>query len=64
VDYKFWRNLRNKENKTEEEILLLKLKNTIGTISEILVSNSKLHCTDERALQDIKNNINKVINDL
>lgn len=64
MDYKFWRNLKKKEDKTEEEILLLKLRNTIANISETLVDNSKLHCSDARALEDIKTNIDKVINEL
>ncbi|WP_160680755.1 hypothetical protein [Clostridium sp. C8-1-8] len=64
MDYKFWRNLRKKENKTDEEILLLKLRYTVMIIGEILVDNSKLHCTDEKALKDIRDSIDSVVNEL
>jgi len=64
MDYEFWRGLENKESKTEEEKLLLKLYYTIAIISETLVDNSKCHYTDERALEYIKKSVDEVINEL
>jgi hypothetical protein len=55
LDYKFWRNLRHKKDRTEVEDLLLELKNSVGTVSEILVSYSKQeYSSPERALEEIR----------
>lgn len=55
MDYKFWRNLRNKENKTEEELLLLKLHESVAIISEILVDYDKCHYSEGKAIEEIRN---------
>lgn len=55
MDYKFWRNLRNKENKTEEELLLLKLHESLAIVSEILVSYDKCHYSEGKAIEEIRN---------
>lgn len=38
---KDWRNLRLKENKTEQEELLLEFRYTLASISELVLSNAK-----------------------
>lgn len=60
MDYKFWRILRHKEHKTEEEKLLLKMRETYANISEILVSHSKCHCECEEALEQIRKAVQEV----
>lgn len=64
MDYKFWRQLRHKESKTEEEILLLKMRETYTFISETLVSYSKAHCDSEEALEEIRKAVGEISNEL
>ena len=64
MDYKFWRNLRKKENKTEKEQLLLKLRESIAIVSEILVGYDKCHYTEEKAIEEIRNTIKDVVNEM
>jgi hypothetical protein len=60
MDYKFWRQLRHKEDKTEEELLLLKMRETYTFISEALVSYSKCHCDSAEALEEIKKALSEI----
>ena len=64
MDYKFWRILRHKEYKTEEEELLLKMRETYAFISETLVTYSKCHCESEEALEKIRKAVQEVSNEL
>ena len=64
MDYEFWRNLRKKDNKTEEEKLLLELRESIAIVSEILVDYDKCHYSEEKAIEQIRNTINEVTNKL
>lgn len=64
MNYKFWSNLRKKENKTEEEQLILKLHESVATISEILIGYDKCHYTEEKVIEDIRKTIDQVINEL
>ena len=47
-------NIRHKENKTEEDELLLNYRRTLASISNILVSQSKGHIEDEYAIEKIR----------
>ena len=47
------RHIRKKKEKTEDE-MILDYYYRLATISEILVSNSKWHLTDEEAIQEIR----------
>lgn len=51
--------LRHKENKTEVEETLLKYRESLSLICEILVSESKEHISKEKALEEIRNCIQK-----
>ena len=51
---KDWRNLRLKENKTEQEELLLEFRYALASISELVLSNAKIELTDTQALEEIK----------
>lgn len=57
-EYKLFRELRHKQDKTQVEELLLKYRKTITTISEILVDESKMHISSEKTLKKIHNVIN------
>jgi hypothetical protein len=46
--------LRNKNNKSDAEELLITYSEVIGVVSEILVSNSKEQISDSMALLKIK----------
>jgi len=46
--------LRHKENKTQEDKLLLKYYEQLFLISEILVEESKQHISPEKAIRDIR----------
>ncbi len=48
------RHIRKKKEKTEEDEMILDYYYRLATISEILVSNSKWHLTDEEAIQEIR----------
>lgn len=58
-EYKLFYNLRHKENKTQEDKLLLKYRELLGTISEVLVDESKCHLTQEEALNKIRKYISE-----
>jgi len=60
MDYKYWRQLRHKENKTEEEKLLLKMRETYAFISETLVSYSKSHYDCEESLEEIRKAVGEI----
>lgn len=54
-EYELFYKLRHKEDKTQEEELLLKYHRLLTTISEVLVDESKLHINKEDALNKIRN---------
>lgn len=56
-----WVELRMKKSKTKEEQVLLKSRKTLAHISEILVSNSKFHISDSKALEQIRDYLNDVL---
>ena len=58
---KDWRNLRLKENKTEQEELLLELRYTLASISELVLSNAKIELTDTQALEEIKEILDNIL---
>lgn len=58
---KDWRNLRLKENKTEQEELLLEFRYTLASISELVLSNAKIELTDTQALEEIKEILDNIL---
>lgn len=52
-DYKLFREIRHKEQRTQTEELLLQYRKALATISEILVDESKMHISSEKALEKI-----------
>lgn len=53
-EYKLFYKLRNKENRTQSEELLLKYHKILSAISEILVDESKMHMNSETAIDKIR----------
>ena len=58
---KDWRNLRLKENKTEQEELLLEFRYALVSISELVLSNAKIELTDTQALEEIKEILDNIL---
>ena len=58
---KDWRNLRLKENKTEQEELLLEFRYALASISELVLSNVKIELTDTQALEEIKEILDNIL---
>ncbi len=58
---KDWRNLRLKENKTEQEELLLEFRYALASISELVLSNAKIELTDTQALEEIKEILDNIL---
>lgn len=58
---KDWRNLRLKENKTEQEELLLEFRYALASISELVLSNAKIELTDTQALDEIKEILDNIL---
>lgn len=61
MDCKYWHNLRNKDNKSKEELMLLESRNTLLTISEIVASYNKGIYDSNLALNKIKNKVNDIL---
>lgn len=57
---KYRRELRHKENKTNEEKAFLEMHRILAEISNILVEESKWHITREQALEKIRETMNDV----
>lgn len=64
MNYKDWYELRNKNDKTEQEKLLLELKKAIVIISEILVSYDKGNYSEEAVINEIRETINEITHKL
>ena len=65
IDYKYWRYLRNKENKTPEEWWILQAKSVLTIISEYMLSYNKQERDAETTLEDINKYLyNNVLNNL
>lgn len=58
MNYRLYRELNKKENKTEIEWELLRHYRTMRIVSEILVSESKAHISSEQAVNDIRKCMN------
>lgn len=56
-DFDLVRGIRNKEEKSEMEHVLLKFYYSLAMISEILVEESKLHISSEDAISKIRENL-------
>ena len=61
MEDKDWRNLRLKENKTEQEELLLEFRYALVSISELVLSNAKIELTDSQALEEIKEILDNIL---
>lgn len=57
---KYRRELRHKENKTNEEKAFLEMYNILADISNTLVEESKWHITREQALEEIRKTISRL----
>jgi hypothetical protein len=58
-EYKLFYELRHKQNKTQTEELLLNYRKTLAVIGEILVDESKVHISSEKAINQIREYMNK-----
>ena len=61
MNIKDWRKLRLKENKTEQEELLLEFRYALASISEIILSDAKLELTDTQALEEIEEILDNIL---
>lgn len=61
MNIKDWRNLRLKENKTEQEELLLEFRYALVSISEIILSDAKIELTDTQALEEIEEILDNIL---
>ena len=57
--YEYWFNLRDKENRTFEEELLLLYRNQASALSNILIDESKRDISSHYAINKIRYNLNK-----
>lgn len=64
MDYKYWRELRHKENKTEEEKLLLEARKTLSIICNLGVSLDKLEISKDGYIEEVRELVGNIINDL
>lgn len=59
LNFNLIREIESKENKNETEWTLLNYFKTVAIISEILVSESKLHLSSEDAIKEIRKVMNE-----
>ena len=60
-EYKLMREIRNKENKSQTEEILLNYQKVIEYISEVLVDETKWHMSSEEAIELIREYMSKNI---
>jgi hypothetical protein len=59
-DFQLLRNIRKKENKTDEDKLLLHYYKILGMISLILVDEPKIHIDQNEAIVEIRKEMQKM----
>lgn len=60
-EYKYWHDLRNKENKSKEELMLLESRKALITISEMLLNYRKNWLDPIATLDQINDKVQDIL---